>query len=67
MSDVDIKVKQYQVKFNELRLALQERAVIHTEVTVLRVLDVIGGLCVLYDFLSLSTANMTCKQLRKFG
>ena len=45
MSDVDIKVKQYKETFNQLRLGLQGHAVIHTEITVLRVLDVVGDLC----------------------
>ena len=45
MSDVDGKVKQYKETFNQLRSGLQEHAVIHTEITVLRVLDVVGDLC----------------------
>jgi hypothetical protein len=45
VSDADSKVKQHQDTFNKLRSALQERAVIHTEVTALRVLDAVGDLC----------------------
>ena len=45
MSDVDGKVKQYKETFHQLRLGLEEHAVIHTEITVLRVLDVVGDLC----------------------
>ena len=45
MSETDEKVKQYQAMFNKLRLDLQEHAIIHTEITVLRVLDAIGDLC----------------------
>ena len=45
MSDVDSQVKQYKETFNQLRLGLQEHAVIHTEITVLRVLDAVGDLC----------------------
>jgi hypothetical protein len=40
-----MKVKQHQAMFNKLRLDLQEHAIIHTEITVLRVLDAIGDLC----------------------
>jgi hypothetical protein len=39
MSDVDDKIRQYQDKFNELKAGFQERAMIHTEITVLRVLN----------------------------
>jgi hypothetical protein len=44
VSDVDIKVKKYVGKFSELKSALQERAVIHTEITVLRVMDTVTNL-----------------------
>jgi hypothetical protein len=43
-SDVDSKVKQYQDAFNKLKSELQQKATIHTEITVLRVLDVVGDL-----------------------
>jgi hypothetical protein len=43
--DVDSKVKQYQESFNNLKLALQQRVVTYTEITVLRVLDAVGDLC----------------------
>jgi hypothetical protein len=39
MSDVDNTIKQYEDKFNELKSALQGRAVLGTEITVLRVLN----------------------------
>jgi hypothetical protein len=45
VSDADSKVKQHQAVFNKLRLDLQEHAIIHTEITVLRVLDAVGDLC----------------------
>jgi hypothetical protein len=41
ISNVDKKVEQFQSKFSELRLALQERAIVHTEITVLRVLETV--------------------------
>jgi hypothetical protein len=43
-SDVDSKVKEYQGAFNKLKLELQGHAVILTEITVLRVLDIVGDL-----------------------
>jgi hypothetical protein len=39
LSDVDDTIKQYETKFGELKSALQGRAVLRTEITVLRVLD----------------------------
>jgi nanoRNase/pAp phosphatase (c-di-AMP/oligoRNAs hydrolase) len=45
VSEADSKVQEHQDIFNKLRSALQERAVIHTEITVLRVLDAVGSLC----------------------
>jgi hypothetical protein len=42
VSDVDSKVKQYEESFNKLKLELQQHAVIYTEITVLRVLTVVG-------------------------
>jgi hypothetical protein len=52
MSEVDSEIKQYQESFNKLKLDLQQHAVIHTEITVirtentvLRVLDAVGDLC----------------------
>ena len=50
MSDVDSKVKQYQESFNKLKLELQQHAVIHTEITVLRVLTVVGEIGEFSDF-----------------
>ncbi|KAN0102501.1 hypothetical protein V8E52_011886, partial [Russula decolorans] len=43
-SDVDSKVIQFEAKFKKLQLALQARAVVHTEITVLRILDVVNNL-----------------------
>jgi len=39
LSDVDDTIKQYETKFGELKSAFQGRAVLRTEITVLRVLD----------------------------
>jgi hypothetical protein len=39
MSDTDSRIKQYEAKFQELKLAFQGRAVLQTELTVLRILD----------------------------
>ena len=36
MSDVDSKIKQYETKFNELKSAFQDRAILQTEVIVSR-------------------------------
>jgi hypothetical protein len=44
VSDVDSKVKQLQDMFSNLRSALQQRTGIYTEITVLRVLDVVGDI-----------------------
>ncbi|KAN0107633.1 hypothetical protein V8E52_009952, partial [Russula decolorans] len=44
VSDVDSKVKQYEAKFSELKSALQASGVVHTEITVLRILDVMNNL-----------------------
>jgi hypothetical protein len=47
-SDVDSKVIQFEAKFKKLQLALQARAVVHTEITVLRILDVVNNLSVCF-------------------
>lgn len=39
MSDADGQVQQYKDKFAELRLAFQSRAILHVDITVLRILD----------------------------
>ena len=39
ISDVDSKIKLYEDKFNELKSAFQGRAVLQTEITVLRLLS----------------------------
>ena len=39
MSDVDSKIVQYKDKFNELKSAFQDRAILHTEIMVSRVLS----------------------------
>jgi hypothetical protein len=39
ISDTDCRIKQYEAKFNELKLAFQGRAILQTQITVLRILD----------------------------
>jgi hypothetical protein len=36
---VDVKIEQFNTKFSELKLALQERAIVQTEITAWRVLE----------------------------
>jgi hypothetical protein len=50
VSGVDPKVKQHQDMFTKIRLALQEDAIIQTEITALRVLDAVGDLCQVSNF-----------------
>jgi hypothetical protein len=44
VSTVDGKIKQYEDKFKELKVVFQERAVLETEITVLRILDNVDNL-----------------------
>jgi hypothetical protein len=44
VSDVDSKIKEYEEKFNKLRLLFQERGVLQTNITVLRILDAVKDL-----------------------
>jgi hypothetical protein len=44
LSVVDTKIEQFRSKFNELRSALQERAVVQTEIAVLRVLETVENI-----------------------
>jgi hypothetical protein len=39
MSDTDSRVQQYEAKFNELKLGFQGRAIVQTEITVVRIMD----------------------------
>ncbi|KIM88434.1 hypothetical protein PILCRDRAFT_3429 [Piloderma croceum F 1598] len=41
MSDTDSKVQQYEAKFSELKLAFQGRAILQTEITVIRIMDTV--------------------------
>jgi hypothetical protein len=45
---VDNKIEQYEDKFRELKSALQEHAVVQTEIVVLRVLDVVENISFVY-------------------
>ena len=44
MSDVNIKIKQYQDKFEELNKAFQGRAILQTGITVSRIFDNLDSL-----------------------
>jgi hypothetical protein len=39
MSGVDSKIKQYEDKFKELKMAFQDRAILQTGITVSRIMD----------------------------
>ena len=39
MSDVDSKIKQYEDKFKELKMAFQDGAILQTAITVSRIFD----------------------------
>jgi hypothetical protein len=41
VSVVDSKIEQFHSKFSELKLALQEHAIVKAEITVLRVLETV--------------------------
>jgi hypothetical protein len=41
ISVVDVKIEEFHSKFSELKLALQERAIVKTEITVFRVLETV--------------------------
>jgi uncharacterized protein YydD (DUF2326 family) len=43
LSGADDRIKQFEDKFEELKSAFQERAVLQTEITVLRILDIVEG------------------------
>ncbi len=44
MSDVDGNIKLYKDKFNELKSAFQDRAILQTEITVSRIFDNLNSL-----------------------
>jgi hypothetical protein len=44
MSDVDSKITQYEDKFNELKSAFQDRAILQTEIIVSRIFDNLNNL-----------------------
>jgi hypothetical protein len=39
MNDVDSKIKQYEDKLKELKMAFQDRAILQTGITVSRIMD----------------------------
>ena len=44
MSDVDIKIKQYEDKFKELKIAFQDRVILQTGITISRIFDNVESL-----------------------
>jgi len=54
MSDADSKIKLYEGKFKELKSAFQGWAVLHTELTVMRLMSNFEDLGVLFDQMILS-------------
>ena len=44
MSDVDNKIKKYEDKFKELKMAFQDRAILQTGITVSRIFDNLDSL-----------------------
>ena len=44
MSDVDSKIKQYEDKFDELKSAFQDRAILQTEIVVSRMFGNLNSL-----------------------
>ncbi|KIM75554.1 hypothetical protein PILCRDRAFT_669545 [Piloderma croceum F 1598] len=57
MSDVDSGIKQYEDKFKELKMAFQDRAILHTEITVSRIFDNLDSLAVDFDLHDMPYAN----------
>lgn len=55
---IDGKIEEYQVKFRELKSALQERAVVQTEITVLRILDIVENIGVFSHYQSETYAHI---------
>jgi hypothetical protein len=43
--DVDSKIKQYEFKFKELKVAFRDRVILQAGITVSRILDNIKNLC----------------------
>lgn len=52
MSDTDSRVQQYEAKFNELKLGFQGRAIVQTEITVVRIMDSVENISESYKHLS---------------
>ena len=49
MSDVDSKIKQYEDKLKELKMAFQDRTILHTGITVSRIMDNLESLGELFN------------------
>jgi hypothetical protein len=67
VTNVDAKVEEFYSKFSELKLALQGRAIVQTEIAVFRVLETVESLSsyfVLPLWLS-SDRYISCMQVRK--
>lgn len=44
MTDTDDRIKKYETKFQELKLAFQGHAIVQTEITVLRILNTVDNI-----------------------
>jgi hypothetical protein len=44
VSVVDMKIEEFHSKFRELKLALQERAIVQTEITAWRILETVENI-----------------------
>ncbi|KIM86900.1 hypothetical protein PILCRDRAFT_815342 [Piloderma croceum F 1598] len=49
MSNVDVKIKQYEDKFQELKMAFQDRAILQTGITVSRIMDNLERIALDFD------------------
>jgi hypothetical protein len=66
VSNVDSKVEQFCSKFSELRSALQERAIVHTEISVFRVLETVENISMYFlrPIRSLFERYTSCMQVQ---
>jgi hypothetical protein len=60
MSDVDSKIKQYEDKFKDLKMAFQDRAILQTRITVSRIMDNLESLGELPQLVYDSAFILTC-------
>ncbi|KIM79211.1 hypothetical protein PILCRDRAFT_74639, partial [Piloderma croceum F 1598] len=57
MSDIDGKIKQYEDKFNELKMSFHDRAILQTGITVSRIFCDVESLTVDFDLSDMPYAN----------